>query len=79
MNITEAQTRLYNDGIKALADAQLCVTDAGDKTAGPDAVDAARQKFEVHIQEARDAFGQWFAELLANHPVTPEHDKGTPS
>lgn len=72
---TQPIVNLNTAGIRAIAEAMLCVASASDHKAGPDAVDTARLKFETHIQEARDAFGQWFAELLASHPVTPEQDK----
>lgn len=65
MNAPTSQKLLT--GLDALANAIKTVTKASLPPAGQQEVQTQRIKFEAEIQEARNAFGEYFAEL----DVTP--------
>lgn len=74
MNTVHASNKAF-EGLHAMGRALLTIGDAGKPDAGPDAVDAARIAFDGHLTDARTAFGEMFAELIQEHPVTPEREK----
>lgn len=62
-------------GMAALGQALLSVATAGAPGSGPDIVDQQRLQFDNHMQEARAQFAEYFAEMVATHPVTPEREQ----